>query len=60
MAKTIIKKETTEYGTIELSFCRRDDGFTETMSFDSEIQLKAFAYFLNQMCQIDASYVEIK
>ncbi len=60
MAKTIIKKETTEYGTIELSFCRRDDGFTETMSFDSEIQLKAFAYFLNQMVSINASSVEVK
>ena len=60
MARTIIKKEITEYGTIELSFRRRDSDFTETMSFESEVQLKAFAYFLNQMCQIDASYVEIK
>ena len=60
MAKTIIKKETTEYGAIELSFFRRDDGFAETMSFDSEIQLKAFAYFLNQMVSINASSVEVK
>lgn len=60
MEKIIIKKETTEYGTIELSFCRRTSGFTETMSFDSEVQLKAFAYFLNQMLLFNAATVEVK
>jgi len=60
MAKTIIKKEVTDYGTIELKFIRRDDNYEESMRFDSEIQLKAFAYFLNQMLNMDAASVTIE
>ena len=60
MAKTIIKKEVTEYGTIDLSFCRRDDGYVENMHFDSEVQLQAFAYFLNLMVSMNATSVEVE
>ena len=60
MAKTIIKKEVTEYGTIELSFCRRDDLHVETMHFDSEVQLQAFSYFLNLMLSMNAASVEVE
>ena len=58
MAKTIIKKEVTEYG-IDLSFCRRDDLHVETMHFDNEVQLQAFAYFLNLMVSMNAASVEV-
>ena len=58
MAKTIIKKEVTEYG-IDLSFCRRGDLHVETMHFDSEVQLQAFAYFLNLMVSMNAASVEV-
>ena len=60
MARTIIKKEITEYGTIELSFRRRDSDITETMSFDSEVQLQAFSYFLNLMLSMNAASVEVE
>ena len=59
MSKEIIKKETTEYGSIEIQFIRRDEGYTEIMRFDSELQLKAFAYLLKMMVESDASSVSV-
>jgi hypothetical protein len=60
MTKTIIKKKTIEYGTIELSYCRRDDGYIGIISFANEDQLKAFAIFLYQMVSFNAANVEVK
>lgn len=60
MAKTIIKKKTTKSGTIELSYCRKDEGYTRTISFGSETQLKAFAILLDQMVLFDAGFAEVK
>lgn len=59
MAKTIIKKEVTEFGSIELSFFKKDDGYAEKMSFDNELQLKAFAYMLKIMVETDAASVDV-
>jgi hypothetical protein len=59
MAKTIIKKEVTEYGSIELSFFKKDESYAESMRFDNELQLKAFAYLLKTMLETDAATVEI-
>jgi hypothetical protein len=59
MAKTIIKKEVTEYGSIELSFFKKDESYAESMRFDNELQLKAFAYLQKTMLETDAATVEI-
>jgi hypothetical protein len=59
MAKTIIKKEVTEFGSIELSFFKKDDSYAETMIFDNELQLKAFAYMLKIMVETDAASVDV-
>jgi hypothetical protein len=59
MAKTIIKKEVTEFGSIELSFFKREDGYPETMRFDNELQLKAFTYLLKTMVETDAASVDV-
>jgi len=60
MARTIIKKEVTEFGSIELSFFRKDDNYAETMRFDNELQLKAFAYLLKIMVETDAATVDVE
>ncbi len=60
MAKTIIKRKTTGNGTIELSYIRKEDGYTGTICFNSEAQLKAFASFLKQMILFNSASVEIK
>ena len=60
MARTIIKKEVTEFGSIELSFFRNDDNYAETMRFDNELQLKAFAYLLKIMVETDAATVDVE
>ena len=59
MAKTIIKKEVTEFGSIELSFFKKDDSYAETMIFDNELQRKAFAYMLKIMVETDAASVDV-
>ncbi len=50
----------TDYGTIEVSFKRREDTCEETMRFDSETQLKAFAYLLKEMVDTNAESVTIE
>ena len=60
MAKTIIKRKTTGNGTIELSYIRKEDGYTGTICFNSEAQLKAFAILLDQMVLFDAGTAEVK
>ena len=60
MARTIIKKEVTEFGSIELSFFMKDDNYAETMRFDNELQLKAFAYLLKIMVETDAATVDVE
>jgi len=60
MSKTIIKKEVSEYGTITLKFCGRDDKCDESMNFDSEVQLQAFSYFLGLMVSMNAASVEVE
>ena len=59
MAKTIIKKEVTEFGSIELSFFKKEDDYPETMRFDNELQLKAFTYLLKTMVETDAASVDV-
>jgi len=60
MAKAFIKKKTTESGTIELSYFRRADGYTGTISFGNEAQLKAFSILLYQMVSFNAGFAEVK
>ena len=60
MSKTIIKKEVSEYGTNTLKVCGRDGRCDESMNFDSEVQLQAFAYFLNLMVSMNATSVEVE
>lgn len=59
MARTIIKKEVTEFGSIKLSFFKKDDNYPETMELDNELQLKAFAYMLKIMVETDAATVDV-
>jgi hypothetical protein len=61
MSKTIIKKEVTEYGSIEIMFYKRDDSsYCERMVFDDEMQLKAFAYLLKLMVSTDAGSIGVE
>lgn len=59
MNKTIIKKEVTEYGHIEIQFTRGDSNYSEIMRFDDEVELKAFTYLLRIMVATDASSLDV-
>ena len=59
MSKTIIKKEVSEFGEVTLSFFKKDDKFPETMTFDNDLQLKAFAYMLKIMVETNAASVDV-
>jgi len=58
MSKPIIKKEVTEFGSIEISFYKeKDSSYAETMRFRDEMQLKAFAYLLKLMVETNAASI---
>ena len=58
MSKKIIAKETTEHGSIIL---RIDiNGNSNTVWFDSETELKVFAFLLKQVVETDAESVTIE
>ena len=57
MSKTIIAKETTEHGSIIL---RIDlDSNSNTIWFNSETELRAFAFLLKQLVETDAESITI-
>ena len=59
MAKTVIKKETTASGTVVLIFSKGKSGENETLTFEDENQLKAFANMLKIMVSIGAATVDV-
>ena len=59
MAKTVIKKETTESGAVILTFSKGKSGVNETLTFEDENQLKAFANMLKIMVSIGAAKVDV-
>lgn len=58
MNKPIIEKTVTEHGSIILSFYGKNHA--ESMWFDDETQLRAFAYLLRLMVEMGASSAAIE